>query len=174
MKFVNPDNVVAFMDLKPGAVVADLGSGSGFYVLAAAKLIGGTGKIYAVDVQQVKLTVTQSISVQRGYSNVQTILADLDRPFSGIPEGSCDAVMLASILHEVTNRSILLENVYRLLKTGGQVLAVEWKPEQSPFGPAMEKRVSPEQLESEMNKLGLRKTKTIPADSYHYALLFQK
>ncbi len=162
------------MGLKSGQTVADFGCGSGFFVLASAKFVGNTGTVYAVDVQEAKLVATQSSATQQGFKNVQAIKADLDKPLQDIEATSCDAVIMASILHEIDSREILLKNAYKILKTGGKMLAVEWKPDHTPFGPPLEKRIHPEALEQEMAKLGLRKIKTIPADMYHYALLFEK
>ncbi len=174
MKFINPQTVVAQMGLKAGQTVADFGSGAGFFAVAAAKFVGNTGVVYALDVQQSKLTATFSAASQQGYKNVQIIQANLDEPIKGVADASCDAVILASILHEIKNRSMLLQNAYRVLKTGGQLLAVEWKVEHTLFGPAIEKRLQEHELEAELAKLGLHKIKSIPADMAHYALLFQK
>lgn len=174
MKFINPANVVAQMGLKPGNIVADLGSGSGFFALAAAKFVGNAGLVYAVDVQEAKLTATQSSASQQGYKNIQVMKADLDKPFTEIAETSCDAVILASILHEVQSRAALLKNAYHVLKTGGRILTVEWKMEHSPFGPPLDKRIHEQDLEKELMALGLRKEKDIPADMYHYAMVFVK
>lgn len=174
MKFINPQTVVAQMGLKAGQIVADLGSGSGFFATSAAKMVGNTGTVLAVDVQQSKLTATFSAASQQGYKNVQIIQADLDRPIKGITENFCDAVIMASILHEVKNRSMLLQNAYQILKTGGLLLAVEWKTEHTIFGPSLDKRIAAEQLEQELAGIGLQKVKSIPADMAHYALLFQK
>ncbi len=91
-----------------------------------------------------------------------------------IPEGRCDTIILASILHETDSRENLLKNVYRLLKTGGTILAVEWKKVQTPFGPEMSKRLTPEELAAEFNALGIRHEMEVPADSYHYASIFIK
>lgn len=174
MKFINPQSVVSQMGLKTGQVVADLGSGSGYFSLAAARIIGNTGKVLAVDVQKSKLTATYSAASQQGYKNVQLVQADLEQPIQGIADTSCDAVILASILHEVKNRKALLENMYRILKTGGLVLAADWKAEHTIFGPSLEKRIPEDQLEQELAQIGLHKVKSIPADMAHYALLFQK
>jgi ubiquinone/menaquinone biosynthesis C-methylase UbiE len=174
MKFINPQTVVAQMGLKTGQTVADFGSGSGFYAAAAAKMIGNTGSVMAIDVQQAKLTATFSAASQQGFKNVQVLQADLDKPFDGLPEASCDAVIMASVLHEVKNRAMLLQNAYRLLKTGGLLLAVEWKAEHTIFGPPIDQRITESQLEEELAKIGLQKIKTIPADMYHYAVVFKK
>lgn len=174
MRFVNPQNLVAQLNLKNGDVVADFGSGAGFFTLAAAGQVGNDGMVYAVDVQQSKLVATQSMAVQQGHSNVQTVMADLDKPFDKIQAVSCDYVIMTSVLHQVGNRAALLQNAYKILKTGGKILALEWKSEKTPFGPAMERRVPPQQLEQDFNKLGMRKLRDIGADFYHYAMLFEK
>lgn len=174
MKFINPQTVVAQMGLKTGQTAADFGSGAGFFTVAAAKMVGNTGTVYAVDVQQSKLTATFSAAAQQGFNNVQIVQADLDQPIKGIADTSCDAVILASILHEVKNRDMLLKNAYRVLKSGGLLLAVEWKPEHTLFGPSLDKRISEQQLEQELAAIGLHKVKSIPADSGHYSLLFKK
>lgn len=174
MKFIKPQNVVAQMGLKPGQVVADLGSGSGFFALGAAKILGNTGKVIAVDVQQSKLTTTFSAGSQQGFKNIQILQANLDQPLQDIPDASVDAVIMASILHEIKNRQMLLQNAYKILKTGGIVLAVEWKAQHTVFGPPLEQRLPEEELEQELAKLGLHKVKSIPADMFHYAVVFQK
>ncbi len=174
MKFINPQTVVAQIGLKGGAKVADLGSGSGFYAIAAAKIVGSDGLAYAVDVQEEKLAATQSAANQQGIKNIQLVLADLDRPLADIENTSCDAVILASILHEIHDLKQLLKTSYGLLKSGGRLLAVEWKKEHTPFGPAVEKRLDETTLSKELEALGMRKIKHIDADSYHYAVVFEK
>ncbi len=174
MKFINPQTVVAQMGLKQGQVVADFGSGSGYFAVAAAKMVGNTGTVHAVDVQQAKLTAVSSAASQQGYKNIQLVQANLDEPIQCIPDASCDAVIMASVLHEVKNREILLKNAYQILKTGGLILAVEWKAEHTLFGPSMDQRIPEHQLEQELAKIGLHKVKSISADMAHYALVFQK
>ena len=174
MKFINPQNVVAQMGLTVGQTVADFGSGSGYFAIGAAKMVGNTGKVLAVDVQQSKLTAVSSIASQQGFKNIQLVQEDLDSPVKNIPEGSCDAVIMASVLHEVKNREQLLKNAYKVLKTGGLILAVEWKAEHTIFGPSLDQRIPEQQLEQQLAGLGLQKVKTIPADMLHYAVVFKK
>jgi ubiquinone/menaquinone biosynthesis C-methylase UbiE len=173
-KFIDPGTVVSYVGLKTGNVVADLGCGAGFFAVAAARVVGNSGTVYAVDVQDSKLAATQSAAKQYNLNNIITMKADLDKPFLEVPEGQCDVVIMASILHEIDSREELLKNVYRLLKTGGKILAVEWKKVQTPFGPDMAKRLSPEELAAELTALGIKHEAEVPADSYHYASVFIK
>jgi ubiquinone/menaquinone biosynthesis C-methylase UbiE len=173
-KFINPASVVAQAGLKPGQIVADLGCGAGFYALPVAKIVGNSGTVYAVDVQDAKLAATQSAARQSGQKNITVLKADLEKPLLDIAEGSCDAVILGSIIHEIGSRQSLLKNMYRILKTGGKVLAVEWKKEMTPLGPDITRRVDEDELAEEMGRIGLRKEKKLETDGYHYAVVFTK
>lgn len=172
--FINPANVIAYAGLKAGQIVANLGCGSGFFTTAAAQIVKDPGKVYAVDVQEAKLQATQSTARHFGYKNVVVVKADLDKPLLNIPETSCDLAIIGSVMHEVGNREILLKNAYRLLKTGGRLLVVDWKKEHTPFGPALESRIDQEFLSQMLLTLGFRKERDIPADKFHYAMLFVK
>jgi ubiquinone/menaquinone biosynthesis C-methylase UbiE len=174
MKFVNPANLIAYSGVTQGSTVADLGCGGGFYTIPAAKAVGGSGCVYAVDILEDKLSATVSAAKQEGLKNVIVRKADLEKNISEIDEASCDLVILASILHEIGSIQPLIQNAYRLLKTGGKILAVEWKKEASPLGPVMERRILQQDLEKTFQSIGLRKEKDIPADTYHYSVLFIK
>lgn len=157
-----------------GETVADLGCGNGFYVLPAAQLVGNTGTVMAVDVVEAKLAATISIANQFGYKNVKIVQADLTKPLLEIPEHSCDVVVIGNILHEIQNKEQLLKNAYRILKSPGKLLVVEWKKSATPFGPSLEKRIDQQKLEIMLMQFGLRKLKELETDGYHYAVLFEK
>jgi len=173
-RFIDPSSIVAQAEIAPGQIVADFGSGSGFYAIPSAKIVGSSGTVYAVDVQDPKLDATQSLARQSGLKNITTVKADLDKPLLDIAEASCDLVIIASIIHEIESKQSLLKNAYRLMKTGGKLLAVEWKKELTPFGPPVESRVSLSELEALLQPLGLRKHRELSTDGYHYAVLFIK
>lgn len=173
-KFINPALVVGQTPLSKGMTVADLGCGSGFYVLPAAQLVGPEGTVYAVDVQEAKLEATQSAAKQFGYKNVRVVKADLSKPLLDVPETSCDLVIIGNILHEVKDKAQLLKNTYRIMGADSGLLVVEWKKELTPFGPPLDKRVGQQQLEVLLLQAGLRKVKDLEADGYHYAVLFRK
>ncbi len=173
-QFLNPSAVMAQTGLMQGQVVADLGCGNGFYVLPAAQMIGPTGLVYAVDVQTQKLAATVSIANQFGYKNVKVVQANLGKPLLDILPGSCDMVVIGNILHEIDQKEELIQNVYRVLKSPGRVVAVEWKRTATPFGPPLDRRMDQEKLEIMLQMVGFRKIKDLQADGYHYAVLYEK
>jgi len=172
--FIDPATIIAQSGIGNGQTVADLGCGGGFYTVAAAKVVGNSGMVYAVDIQESKLAATQSAGRHLGVNNISVVKADLERPVAGISDNSCDAVLTTSILHEIGDKAALLSNAYRLLKTGGVLVAVEWKKQATTFGPDMESRIAQEDLQQLLEGLGLRKVKNIDAGKFHYAMVFQK
>ncbi len=173
-KFVNPADIIAQSEIDTGHTVVDLGCGGGFYTIPAAKTVGHTGKVYAVDILESKLAVTQSSARQAGLKNIYVVKGDVDKPMVELEEGMADAVIAASIIHQVYSKESLIKNIYRLLKTGGKALAVDWKKEATPLGPPLDTRVSAQELEQLMTKAGFKKEKEIDADSFHYGILFTK
>lgn len=172
--FIDPASIIAQSGIAANQTVADLGCGGGFYTVAAAKVVGNSGSVYAVDIQESKLAATQSAGRHLGVSNIMIAKADLEKPLTEIPENSCDAVLVTSILHEIGDKESLLRNAYRLLKTGGNLAVVEWKKEPTTFGPDMASRIAPQQLQHMLEGLGLRKVKDIDAGKFHYSMVFTK
>lgn len=174
--FIDPANLVAQLGLQTGQTVVDFGCGSGFYVLPSAQVVGKAGTVYAVDIQDSKLAATASLSRMMGYHNITFVHQDLDKPISQIPEVSADAVVMANILHEASSKEAVIKNAYRVLKTGGKILVVEWKKELSNLGPEFTKRITPQDTDNLFMKAGFKKQGVVESalDSYHYAVIYYK
>ncbi len=173
-KFIDPASIIAQAQLQTGQTVVDLGCGGGFYTIPAAKAVGHVGKIYAIDILESKLAVTQSSARQAGLKNIYVVKGDVDKPMIELEEASADLVIAASIIHQVYSKESLIKNMYRLLKTGGKALAVDWKKESTPLGPPLDTRISAADLEQIMTQAGFKKEKEMEADGFHYAILFTK
>ena len=173
-RFLNPSEIIAQTGLMQGQVVADLGCGHGFYVIPAAQMVGSTGTVYAVDMLSDKLAATISIANQFGYRNVRVVQADLTQPIQGIAPHSCDLVIVGNILHQISKKESLVSNIYKILKSPGHVIAIEWKRAATPFGPPLDNRLDQQQLETILQGAGFRKEKNIQADDYHYAVMYEK
>lgn len=173
-KFINPESIVAQMELKRGQTVADFGCGAGFYTVAAAKAVGSEGVVYAVDILPDRLAATQSSAQHAGLKNVSVLLADLEQPVRDIDAVSCDAVVASNILHLTEKQDMVLRNAFYVLKTGGQLLVVEWKKGYSVFGPSQRARLAREDIVKSAQGCGFRLDQEFEADRSHMALLFVK
>ncbi|MBI2355901.1 MAG: methyltransferase domain-containing protein [Candidatus Doudnabacteria bacterium] len=176
VRFLDPEKVLFNAGLAPGQLVADLGAGSGFFAIAASKMAGQTGRVFVVDIMEQALNHVSSEARLKGLRNIQTIRGNLEEKNAckDIPEGGVDLVILANVLHQIKNKGQLFKEAYRLLKSGGKVLVIDWNQNPSPIGPSASERIS----EAEAVKLAQRSTfkqvSRIEADNYHYGFLFAK
>jgi len=108
----------------PGAVVADVGAGSGFMTLLFARMVGPQGKVYAVDINPRLLDYIRTRAQQQGLENIQTILAG--EKDSRLPPNSVDLVFICDTYHHFEYPRETLASIHRALKPGGQLILVEF------------------------------------------------
>lgn len=175
-KFLDPERTLFAAGLSAGQSLADLGTGSGFYVIAAGKIFGDSGLVYAVDIIESALDHIAAEARVRGLRNVRTLRCDLETPecCRTIPTGSLDYVLLANIVHQIKNRKGLLAEAYRILKTGGKLIVIEWNDQPSPIGPQVGERLDPKAIIKLADAAHLKEAGDLPADNYHYGLMFIK
>lgn len=173
--FLNPDDILRQAEIKEGEIVAELGCGSGHFVFEAARAVGSSGLVYAIDVQKSALSEIRSKIKLFGQRNVKPILADLEKIGSTkIPQDSVDLAVLSSTLHQAKNKANMLLEAKRMLKKRGRFLILDWRKEAAPFGPPKNLRVDEGLLKAALAKLGFKFLKNIETDQYHFCLLVEK
>lgn len=173
-EFLNPARLLAAIPVEPNMQVADFGCGNGYYAVAAAGMVGKKGQVYALDILEDALSQVATAAKLVGVQNVSTRECDLEKFGScDLPDTSCDIVIMASILHQAKERENIFREVYRVLKSSGRLLVVEWKPD-SILGPDRSVRVSQKEVKTLLEKFSFRPAGELPAGSFHYALLYQK
>jgi len=173
--FMNPSVVVSQFGLKPGFRVADFGSGSGYFTIEMAKIVGGSGFISAVDILDSSLETIRAKAGLEGLRNIQTIRGNLEIiGGSGLANESQDIVLLANILFQNENKMAILKEAKRVLGPGGKLIIIDWEKGSGGVGPPDEYRITKETLISLATQVGFRLEKEIPADQYHFGLIFRK
>jgi ubiquinone/menaquinone biosynthesis C-methylase UbiE len=109
-------NVLKEVGIQPGSHVLDYGCGPGSYLSPLAKIVGETGKIYALDIHPLAIQKVQRIASTRKIPNIETIQSDCQ---TGLPDKSIDVVMLYDILHELREPDKIFKELHRVLKTDG-------------------------------------------------------
>lgn len=173
-KFLNPEQILTAVPLRPGMIVADFGAGNGHYAAAAGKLVGKKGQVWAMDIMEDALSQTATLAKLEGLHNVSTRLCDLEKYGScPVPEMGADLVIMSGLLHQAQDKDAVLREAYRVLKTGGLLLVTEWRPD-APFGPSAEVRLAPQQTRALLEQSGFRPSSELAAGSFHYALVYEK
>jgi ubiquinone/menaquinone biosynthesis C-methylase UbiE len=118
-----PDRVVESLALTSGSRVADLGVGGGYFTWRLAAAVGESGRVYAVDVDPDMTSHIAEQSRERGYANVQPILAEFDDPL--IPEGGVDLIFTCNTYHHLEAGEEYFRSAAKYLRPGGRVAVVE-------------------------------------------------
>lgn len=173
---LNPHKVFAKVGLAKGMRIADLGCGrTGHFIFSAARAVGETGMVYAVDVVKDVLGSIRNRVRSEGYDNIQTIWSDIEQlGKTAIPEGSLDGCFVINVLFLVKNKDRVIQESVRLLKKGGFLVIIDWKQKLGPCGPIPEMMVVPERLIEIAPKYHLRIVDQLVDSTYHYCLIFRK
>ena len=173
--FSDPQKNVEQCGIQAGMEIADLGAGSGFYTLTAAKALISTGRVYAVDVQKDLLTKIKNAAVSQGLYNVEVIWGDIEKP-SGthLRESSIDLAFLSNLLFQLEDKQSTISEVKRILKPGGRVLIVDWMDSFGGIGPKPEKVFLKTAAVEMFEKNGFHLDREISAGSHHYGIIFKK
>ena len=155
--------------MKEGDVFVDLGCGAGEYALCAARMLGESGAVYALDrlgdaVEEVR---------RRGSANpgapVRAVVAELTETLP-LDDGIADVCFLCTVLHGIdgdAKRRRLFAEMYRALKPDGRAAVVECKKEASRFGPPENMRLSESDVDALACGAGFsRKSATDLGDNY--------
>lgn len=119
------DRVMDLLDITPGKTVADVGAGSGWFTILAAKRVRETGTVYAVDINPEAIRYIEDRVQKDQLHNVKTILGHEDDPL--LPANQVDAVLLLKTYHEVAKPVALLRHLRASLRPGAKVGIIDRK-----------------------------------------------
>ena len=119
------NRVMDILGIAPGKAVADIGAGSGWFTVRAARRVGAGGMVYAVDINPVAIRYVGDRARKEQLQNVKTVLSQPDDPL--LPASSVDAVLLLKTYHEVARPVTLLQNLRTALRPGAKVGIIDRK-----------------------------------------------
>lgn len=174
--FLEPEVVIRELGLKSGDHVADFGAGHGYFTIPMAKVVGGDGRVFAIDIQKAVLEVIRSKARIEHLLNIEVLWSDLDElGGSRLKDNFMDLVLVANIIFQVDDKSVVFQEAARVLRRSGRLAVIEWSPEAKlAFGPPQHLRVAREEVEKFAGNAGFTLEKEFDAGVYHYGILFRK
>ena len=124
-----PAEVLQALNLQPGNVVVDLGSGAGYFALKLSPIVGKEGQVLAVDIRKLSLSFLWIRAFLSQKRNIRVVLSEEDDP--RLPLGTVDAVLIANTFHELRDPRVILDHVSRSLRVGGRLVVVDRGPRQN-------------------------------------------
>lgn len=174
-ELLNPAEILKRAGIGYRQRIADFGCGGlGFFTMPAARAVGNDGHVYAVDILKSSLVSVEGLAKQSGLPNITTLWSNIERyGATSIQDQSLDLGLLVNTLFQSRQWKDMLREAVRMVKPGGKLLVIDWKPGSSPFGPPANARLAPDAVRAATMQLGLRETQAFEAGPFHYGLLFR-
>jgi ubiquinone/menaquinone biosynthesis C-methylase UbiE len=147
----HPERVVEELAIEPGARVADLGPGGGYFTFRLAEAVGPEGRIYAVDVDEDMTTYLEERIAEDGVGNVTVVLGRFEDPL--LPDGEIDLLFTSNVYHHIEDRVAYFVRVRSDLAPGGRVAILELN-DHSWFPRTFGHYTEPEVIVGEMEQAG--------------------
>ena len=146
-----PHEVITALGLTPDAVVADIGSGTGYFAVRIAHFVP-KGKVYGVDTEPEMVAHLARRAKQMGLENVTSLGATMQAP--ALPQ-KADLALLVDVYHHISARPAYFRKLGESLKPGGRIAIIDFNAT-STVGPPVHERISAAQVKAEMREAGYR------------------
>ena len=125
-RWQRPAEILQRLDLHPGSVVVDLGSGAGYFALKLALMVGPGCRVLAVDLRRESLAFLWIRARLQSRWNVRIIHGQADSP--DLPPGAVDAVLIANTYHELAQPEPILRALRASMRPGAHLVVVDRAP----------------------------------------------
>ena len=163
-----PHEVIRALALKPDAVVADIGAGTGYFSVRFAHLLP-QGRVYGVDTEPGMVKHLADRAKREGLNNVTAVAG---KPGDPRLPGKADLVILVDVYHHVEDRERYFRQLQNSLKPGGRIAIIDFRMD-SPVGPPQRARIEPGLVKAEMARAGYVMAQEHAFLPNQYFLVFQ-
>ncbi len=163
-----PHQVIQALKLKPDAVIADIGAGTGYFALRFAHM-APQGRVYAVDTEPGMVKYLTDRAHGAGLKNIVAVHALPDDP--RLPE-KADLIIFVDVYHHVEERVRYFGKLKERLRPGGRIAIIDFRMD-SPVGPPVSARIAPERVKAEIERAGYTLSQTHEFLPNQYFLIFE-
>jgi len=166
-----PGEILGWLELRPGMMIADIGTGTGYFAIPIARAIAPGGRVFAVDLQPELLEVLRK-KLAEPSAPANIVLLAGTAGSTGLAAGSCDLALLANVWHELDDYDAALAELTRILKPGGRLAVLDWRPDvERPPGPPLEHRLPAREVQQFLQEHGKRVDAVRNVGQYSYLIL---
>ena len=166
-----PDRAIEALKLAPGAVVADVGAGSGYFTVRLARRVGPAGRVFATDIQPEMLSLLRSRLARERISNVELVLSAENDP--RLPARSVDLIIMVDVYHELAQPQVILGKLLASLKPEGRLVLLEYRREDPTIPIRPEHKMSLAEARLELEAEGFQLDRVIGVLPRQHILIFR-
>jgi ubiquinone/menaquinone biosynthesis C-methylase UbiE len=164
--------------IKEGSTICEIGAGDGELTIAAAKVVGATGRIYSSELGDERLKALRRKVADSGFQQITVVDGGADR--TNFPDATCDAVFLRNVYHHFADPAAMIASIRAALKPSGRLAIIDFSPpkEEAPTPAERSKDgmhgVKAETVAKEAKDAGFELVSNTPGDNRWYMVLLQK
>jgi SAM-dependent methyltransferase len=165
------DRVMKLLKIEKGSRVADIGAGSGWFTVRAAKRVGPSGTVFAEDINPKAIDYIEARAKKEDLPEVKTVLGAPDDP--KLPAAAADAVLMLKVYHEIAEPVVFMKRLRGSLKPNSLVGIID----RNGNGSGTDHGIPQAVVEREMGEAGFREVKMYDftkADGQDYFLIFEQ
>jgi ubiquinone/menaquinone biosynthesis C-methylase UbiE len=168
-KWQNPEAILSSIGLRPGFTFIDIGCGSGFFALPAARIVGKRGKVYGLDTDAESIASLKEQVTREGIENLHLIIARAEE--SVLCDQCADIVFFGMALHDFQDPSKVLGNAKSMVRHTGKLVNLDWKKEPMELGPPLGIRFDEEMALRLIETAGFTIETIKDSGPYHYLVI---
>jgi ubiquinone/menaquinone biosynthesis C-methylase UbiE len=165
----NPEAILQSLELTKGNTFIDIGCGEGFFALPAADIVGSDGKVYGVDIDPAATDILRNKAGREGLDNIIITTGPAEEVV--FCNACADLIFFGIDLHDLRDPGKALDNARIMVKPHGRLADLDWKKEETPFGPPLHIRFSEEDASSLISSAGFIVESIVYPGPYHYLIL---
>ncbi len=167
-KWYNPETILSEIGLRSGGVFADVGCGDGFFSVLAAKTVGETGTVFALDSDLQAIERLKAKIVKFDLKNIKAVTGAAEKTV--VCEACADVVFYSMVLHDFKDVTQVLLNAKKILKPTGVLVDLDWKKTQMAFGPPFAIRFSDQEAMGLLKMTGFNVIRVTDVGPFHYLI----
>ena len=144
-----PDRVIETLAVAPGSSVADIGAGTGYFSVRLAKAAAGP-TVFAADIEPSMVEYLKARAAREHVPNLVAVLAGPESP--NLPK-AVDLVLVVDTYHHIASRVAYFRRLRASMTSGARLAIIDFRKD-SPEGPPVEFRFTPEQITGELRQAG--------------------
>lgn len=163
-----PHEVIQALNLKPDAVIADIGAGTGYFAIRFALMVPN-GRVFGIDTEPDMVKYLSARAKRENLSNLIAVTAQPGDP--RLPE-KADLIILVDVYHHIDKREVYFRQLQQSLKPEGRLAVIDFRMD-TPEGPPPAARIAPERVKKELQSAGYTLAQEHAFLPNQYFLIFQ-
>lgn len=158
------------LGLPEGGVLIEIGAGTAFFSIAFQRQAKAE-KLYACDISEIMIDWINANVVEHYPAIVPVQTMDDSVPLAS---ATGDLVFMINLHHELDDPTRILNESFRLVRPGGKVLVIDWKPEEMAEGPPLDIRCSVSQVAEQLAAAGFKNITSSSQLEKHFVIIGSK